>query len=165
MHVHNVSGMTREDAESFLSEMAEAATVGKGVCVRLYKRADGTVLTRNCAKGVAAMRQRAWRGVRRVLAAASVVLVACMALKREEARADQNARNGYSPFDSACRSVKPFSWISETLGQERPNVVLQIFMGRMRYVPPTSSPLDHAKDLGVLPRGEHEEQEVQEEIE
>lgn len=106
------------------------------------------------------MRQRAWAGLRRVMAVASVVAVACLALKREEARAEQKAMNGYSPFDSACRSVRPFSWISERLGQEGPAVVRQIFMGRMSsslLQPPPPTPLDHAKVLGVLPREEDSE--------
>lgn len=156
MRVHNVAGMTREEAERFLEGAVQAAANGADVCVRLYKRRDGTVMTKNCPVGVAGVRHRAWTGLRRVLAVASVVVVACLALKREEARAEQNAMNGYSPFDSACRSVRPFSWISERLGQEGPRVVQQIVMGRMRP-PPPPTPMEHAKGLMDMPREEESE--------
>jgi hypothetical protein len=52
LHVYNLSGMTRNDAEDLLSK-----TEGS-VCVRLYKRADGTVITRDCPVGLAALRRR-----------------------------------------------------------------------------------------------------------
>lgn len=52
LNVYNLSGMKREDAEALL-----AAREGR-VCVRLYKRADGTVITQDCPKGLAALRRR-----------------------------------------------------------------------------------------------------------
>ena len=44
-HVHNISELTREEAETFL----QAAT--ESVCIRMYQRADGTVLTTDCPVG------------------------------------------------------------------------------------------------------------------
>jgi len=41
-HVYNLSGMTREEAAQLIRE-----TEGQ-VCVRFYRRADGTVATRDC---------------------------------------------------------------------------------------------------------------------
>jgi len=56
--VYNVSGMGAEEAEELLrTRVAEA-------CVRLYRRADGTVLTADCPVGVRRRRSR-----RRVIAA------------------------------------------------------------------------------------------------
>lgn len=43
--VHNVSEMTRDEAETFLQSTAGAA------CVRMYQRTDGTVLTADCPVG------------------------------------------------------------------------------------------------------------------
>jgi hypothetical protein len=51
-NVYNLSGMTRDEAEDLLTK-----TEGD-VCVRLYKRADGTVLTSDCPVGLAAVRRR-----------------------------------------------------------------------------------------------------------
>lgn len=45
-NVHNVSEMTRDEAETFLESVAGAA------CVRMYQRTDGTVLTADCPVGV-----------------------------------------------------------------------------------------------------------------
>ena len=52
LHVYNLSGMTRDEAENLLTK-----TEGS-VCVRLFKRADGTVITRDCPVGLAALRRR-----------------------------------------------------------------------------------------------------------
>jgi hypothetical protein len=45
-NVHNISEMTRDEAETFLESVASAA------CVRMYQRADGMVLTADCPVGV-----------------------------------------------------------------------------------------------------------------
>ncbi|APR88002.1 hypothetical protein A7982_13351 [Minicystis rosea] len=50
--VHNLAGMTREEAEAFLG-----GVVGE-VCLRIYRRADGTVLTSDCPVGVQKKRRR-----------------------------------------------------------------------------------------------------------
>ncbi len=53
MNVYNLSGMTREEAESLI-----ARSEGR-LCVRFYKRADGSVLTRDCPVGFARVKARA----------------------------------------------------------------------------------------------------------
>jgi hypothetical protein len=50
--VFNLSAMPRDEAESFMRERTT------DVCVRLYKRADGTVLTSDCPVGVKRKRRR-----------------------------------------------------------------------------------------------------------
>lgn len=45
-NVFNVGGMTRDEAYAFLRENA-----GGTVCMRLYRRADGTVMTADCPVG------------------------------------------------------------------------------------------------------------------
>lgn len=61
MNVFNLSGMSREEAQR-LVQGAEGR-----LCVRYYQRADGTVLTSDCPKGLAAIRRRL------VVAAAALV--------------------------------------------------------------------------------------------
>jgi len=65
--VFNLSEMTRPEAELLV-----AGTSGR-VCVRFYRRADGTVLTTDCPVGLA---RRVSRRVRRSLAAAAAILCA-----------------------------------------------------------------------------------------
>ena len=53
LHVYNLSGMTRREAEALV-----ASAEGR-LCVRFYRRADGTILTRNCPVGLSALKRRA----------------------------------------------------------------------------------------------------------
>src|ERR1051326_6003896 len=55
LHVYNLSGMTRREAETLITN-AEGR-----LCVRFYRRADGTVLTRNCPVGLRALKRRGTR--------------------------------------------------------------------------------------------------------
>lgn len=57
LNVYNLSDMTRNEANALL-----ARTEGR-LCVRFYRRADGTVLTQNCPVGLRALKNRvAWIG-------------------------------------------------------------------------------------------------------
>lgn len=53
LNVYNLSEMTRNEANTLL-----ARTEGR-LCVRFYRRADGTVLTENCPVGLRAFKRRA----------------------------------------------------------------------------------------------------------
>jgi hypothetical protein len=54
-NVYNLSAMTRREAEALLQE-----TEGR-LCARLYRRADGTILTENCPAGLRAIGRRVSR--------------------------------------------------------------------------------------------------------
>jgi hypothetical protein len=70
LHVYNLSAMNRREAELLL-----ARREGR-LCVRLYRRADGTVLTQDCPVGLRAWRRRvAW-----VSALAAAVLIGVIGL-------------------------------------------------------------------------------------
>lgn len=55
LNVYNLSEMTRQEAERLLRERE-----GR-LCVRFYRRADGTIITENCPKGLAALKRRVTR--------------------------------------------------------------------------------------------------------
>src|SRR5919112_5448566 len=63
LHVYNLSGMTRREAEALVT-----SSEGR-LCVRFYRRADGTILTRNCPKGLSALKRRAARAATATLTA------------------------------------------------------------------------------------------------
>lgn len=65
LNVYNLSGMTRREAEQLI-----AGSEGR-LCVRFYRRADGTILTENCPVGLRALKRRLSRTAS---AAASAVL-------------------------------------------------------------------------------------------
>lgn len=52
LNVYNLSGMTKEEAENLLVN-----SEGR-LCVRFYRRSDGTVLTQDCPVGWAAFKRR-----------------------------------------------------------------------------------------------------------
>lgn len=64
LNVYNLSGMTRAEAESLLIN-----SEGR-LCVRFYRRADGTILTQDCPVGWQAFKKRVSR---RVTAFASLI--------------------------------------------------------------------------------------------
>lgn len=55
LNVYNLSGMTREEAENFLIN-----SEGR-VCVKFYRRRDGSILTADCPVGWQAIRKRVSR--------------------------------------------------------------------------------------------------------
>jgi hypothetical protein len=53
LNVYNLSNMTRNEANTLLARTEDR------LCVRFYRRADGTVLTENCPVGLRAFKRRA----------------------------------------------------------------------------------------------------------
>ncbi len=52
LNVYNLSGMTRSEAENLISN-----SEGR-ICMRIYRRADGTILTKDCPVGWQAVKQK-----------------------------------------------------------------------------------------------------------
>ena len=94
-NVYNVIAMTRDAAESLVREKEGQ------LCVRLWKRADGTVLTADCPVGVrkAKLRQRMWASVTGAVASVGLML----GLLSGRARADLSLKHG----DKATAQPKP----------------------------------------------------------
>lgn len=63
LNVYNLSGMTKDEAERLVVQ-AEGR-----LCVRYFRRADGTILTKNCPVGLRALRKRASRIARASISA------------------------------------------------------------------------------------------------
>ena len=55
LNVYNLSGMTKREAEALIT-----SSEGR-LCVRFYRRTDGTILTENCPVGLRALKRRASR--------------------------------------------------------------------------------------------------------
>lgn len=67
LDVHNVSAMTKEEAAKLFKRRKE----GERLCIRLYRRVDGTVLTQDCPRGLKLLRQR-WNRTWQKLAAVAI---------------------------------------------------------------------------------------------
>ncbi len=63
LNVYNLSGMSREQAEDVVR-----AKEGN-LCVRFYRRSDGTVLTQNCPVGIKAIKQKVARTATAIISA------------------------------------------------------------------------------------------------
>jgi hypothetical protein len=77
MNVYNLSGMSRRNAAAFVRE-AEGR-----LCVRFYRRGDGTLLTDDCPVGWGAARRAVWRrasGAAIALASSTAIAVWCVDL-------------------------------------------------------------------------------------
>lgn len=62
LHVYNIARLTRTEAESLI-----AGAEGR-ICARLFRRTDGTVITKDCPVGLRAMRRRVARTAGALLA-------------------------------------------------------------------------------------------------
>ena len=68
LNVYNLSGMTRDEAESLI-----ARNEGR-LCVRFYRRTDGSIITRDCPVGLRAIRDRVSYWTKAIIAAALTFL-------------------------------------------------------------------------------------------
>jgi hypothetical protein len=100
--VYNISEMSPSEAEEFL----QSAT-GR-TCARLYRRTDGTIITRNCPKGLwLAKRRLTW-----ALAAVLVLFFGGLTTALAKLRAAESEANGTShqpgplaEMRDRCRSI------------------------------------------------------------
>ena len=125
LNVYNLSGMTRTEAETLLIR-----TEGR-LCVRFYRRSDGTILTRQCPVGLRALKARVGHAASAVF---SVVLGFLGGLgfhglfsdKRADA-ADSYPLMGAVAVTSAETTVRPPA--------PTPVEDVEPVMGKLEYVP------------------------------
>jgi hypothetical protein len=82
LHVHNIAGLTRDEAEALLRRHfnPDGSSKGERFCGRLFRRADGTILTQDCPKGLAKLRAATHRAAARVAVALGLSTFAAVAL-------------------------------------------------------------------------------------
>jgi|GEM_PF-5179945 hypothetical protein len=56
IHVYNITALESSEAEAFL-----ASEFGKEICVKYFKRSDGTIITKNCPIGLRSLRRQGER--------------------------------------------------------------------------------------------------------
>lgn len=78
LNVYNLSDMTKQEAEKFLIN-----SEGR-VCVKFYRRRDGTVLTKDCPVGWAKLKKRVSRVATAVFASAFGLLTGLFAFHQTE---------------------------------------------------------------------------------
>jgi hypothetical protein len=104
LNVYNLSAMERNEAEELV------ATHKGRLCAGFYRRVDGTILTRDCPVGLAAVRARVARVVARVGAVLGVLLMGRSLL-------------GMPPHERPrLRTIEPFSTICAWIAPRAPVV-------------------------------------------
>lgn len=81
LNVYNISELSRIEAEALM-----ASTEGR-ICARLYRRADGTILTKDCPVGLRALRMRVSKRAAAVFAA--IAGISAVAFGQQSATANR----------------------------------------------------------------------------
>lgn len=115
LNVYNISIMTQGEAEALI-----ASKEGR-LCVRMYQRADGTVLTRDCPVGLAALRKRAAWMISKI-AAGFVLLVSGFAWAVDYANSyrERTEFGAAQPLEALSRwlhePAQQWQWIAGDIG-------------------------------------------------
>ena len=113
LDVFNVAGLTREEAATLIRE--RLVEPGGRVCVRLTRRADGTVLTRDCPVGLARVRRLAAASRSRLMAVATLLLGFGLVGVRAGPR-DEVGVAGVRPVSAAV------AWVRKQVGGTKASV-------------------------------------------
>lgn len=124
LHVHNLSAMTRDEAELFL----ESRTGGDRTCAGFFRRADGTILTRDCPVGARAARAAAVRTAGRVAAAVVLVTLGVVAGRSRPGRERPS-----------IAVAAPFSVLSRLVGVRPAWAPRRFIAGAMVITPPPAA--------------------------
>ncbi len=102
LNVYNLSAMTRPEAEALLR-----AKEGR-LCVRFYQRRDGTVLTQDCPRGLAAVGRGTVRLAAKLAAAAVLLLsLALLAPARQRNRSTGREWREVEPVKTVMDWIDP----------------------------------------------------------
>ncbi|MEP7218438.1 MAG: hypothetical protein ABI876_05955 [Bacteroidota bacterium] len=135
LNVYNISAMTSDEADALIS-----GAEGR-LCVRFYRRSDGTILTQDCPVGLRAVRQRVLRSVRN-LAVTTVALLGGMlglGFKRASAQPSEMMGRMVMPDRARADTTVKRDTITKKPHVVKPHVVKpdtvtrkpEIFMGVM----------------------------------
>lgn len=122
LNVYNLSEMTAQDAAAFVQQR-EGRT-----CVRFYRRADGTMITRDCPVGLRALRMKVAKAAGRVAAALAFLLGGGLLLGA--------TRNSTA---ARVRQMEPFATICRWISPAPPPTAFRVTMGDVCILPPPAT--------------------------
>lgn len=127
LNVYNFAELTAPEAERLLQEHL---STGQRLCGTIWRRADGTIITKNCPVGWRAARQRALRAGSRIAAAIGLLLTGGIVVGAP--RSHRWAK---------VRAVEPFRSISEWISPTPlPPVGGLMMSGDICVTPPMPAP-------------------------
>lgn len=113
LNVYNIAAMSLGDAERVLGP----ALRGERVCAQLLRRADGTLITRDCPVGRACARERLLRSTGRIAAAIAIAIGgAAIASAGNRTERDQAS-------SLRVRAAQPFALVAQWLNPAPPPAV------------------------------------------
>ena len=119
LNVYNISAMSDREAEELLQ------INGSKVCLRLYRRADGTIITDNCPVGLRALRDKLVKAKERDNMLVKVAAAAALLLLGLPANAD--GKKTHKPKAGAqCKTTKAPAdddWHPPTMGLPPPPTI------------------------------------------
>lgn len=112
-NVYDVSQMTTAETELLVqrASAAEAAGQGRSLCMQLYRRADGTVITDDCPVGLRRLRDN-WRKLRNAAAAAIALVLTQAGVSFADSKepckntADKTAKSGSASGADSGKSTE-----------------------------------------------------------
>jgi hypothetical protein len=116
LNVYNLSGMSDEEAEDLLQ------VKGDSICISLYRRADGTILTENCPVGLKNVKDKLLKAKSSRNKLISIAAAAALFLLGLQGQA-QNTENRLT--GGAC-PVKPAEPEHRLMGKPSVNSLMQI---------------------------------------
>ena len=116
LHVYNVARLTQKEAESLI-----ANTEGR-LCARLYRRLDGTIITKDCPIGLRAIRRHAAKVAGAVFATIAS-LAATVAGQKPPAKDKSSCQQQVTVTNSAKESQREPGSISGTVADPSATVI------------------------------------------
>jgi hypothetical protein len=126
-NVYNISAMSKEDAEQLI-----AGAEGR-LCIRYYRRADGTIMTRNCPVGLRALKRRLSRIASATATAVISFLTGILAVTGWRERPSVQGASTIVLTAAAkvlAKATEDFTWANPTMGTyampERPRGKVEV---------------------------------------
>lgn len=133
LDVFNLSALPRAEAEALVRSRLGAGRL----CVQMHRRADGTLMTRDCPVGLRRVRQRVVRGATRA-AATVVFMLGGLAFARSRVKPVSTAGlSRVQPFATVC------DWVRSAAAPAAPSALAvrgQVVIGKMMSPVPTPIP-------------------------
>jgi hypothetical protein len=151
LHVYNIARLTRKEAESLI-----AGTEGR-VCARIYRRPDGTVITKDCPVGLRAVRRRLARIAGAVFA--TIVGLCAVAVGQKPSQKDKsNCRQQVtvSRSDSQTGPGQISGKVLDPMGASIPGATITLLSSdKNAPMSETKSDADGSFKISALPAGSY----------
>ena len=151
LHVYNIAQLTRKEAESLI-----ANTEGR-ICARLYRRPDGTVITKDCPVGLRAVRRRVARITSAVFA--TIVGLYSLVLGQKLSQKDKHAcrqQVTVSRSDSQTAPGQISGKILDPMGATIPGAAITLISNdKNAAISETKTDPDGSFKISALPAGSY----------